>query len=438
MAGPFHHDLRRDAAGEGEADERPAAGVGADERPFRAGLFYFLSGTEEYFRDGGVEATELAEVFEVIVHLLVGYHWQGKAVGIFPIVVLVEDGLGEAVEVYRQAVVGLLGSDVEAVAHYVAAFDLRHIRISERSERAEAEEVAGLGQCSGLLDGLLIFIAVHILQRNFRAVRGDFIVVESEEFFFRKEYDGLFEDLELGAVPVYLLLLAVAFADGPVQEPFKVVELLLDGLFLKVLPDAEEADELVYPLLVEVLVADVAVEGFEVVAEGLPALHRGVGPLVGDALLLYKLVEVIEKGLDFHITLSRGVFDLPQGEFHFLLELLRGRHLFHFVYVVGEMRQEVEYVLVDFGGGLSFRVHIFRLADSGSVPDFRQDAMANRGEESFLEDDDRHLYWAFPGLVRMGVEVEVYSCHIRVYFVVSPTVHEQIYEQYLIYQNKPR
>ena len=70
VAGPFHYDLRRDAAGEGETDECPSAGVGADERPLWVGFLNFLAGAEEYFGNRCVEAAEFAEVFEVGVHLL--------------------------------------------------------------------------------------------------------------------------------------------------------------------------------------------------------------------------------------------------------------------------------------------------------------------------------------------------------------------------------
>ena len=35
VAGPLHYDIRRDAEGEGVDDEGAAAGVGADEFPFR-------------------------------------------------------------------------------------------------------------------------------------------------------------------------------------------------------------------------------------------------------------------------------------------------------------------------------------------------------------------------------------------------------------------
>ena len=42
VASPFHHDIRRDAEGEGVDDEGAAAGVGADEFPFRMNLILAL------------------------------------------------------------------------------------------------------------------------------------------------------------------------------------------------------------------------------------------------------------------------------------------------------------------------------------------------------------------------------------------------------------
>ena len=42
VAGPFHHDIRRDAEGEGVDDEGTAAGMGADEFPFRMNFILAL------------------------------------------------------------------------------------------------------------------------------------------------------------------------------------------------------------------------------------------------------------------------------------------------------------------------------------------------------------------------------------------------------------
>ena len=72
MAGPFHHDLRRDSAGESKADEGMAAGVSADEFVFRLGDFFTLSGTIGHTGDGDIELTKLAEILQIIIHLLIG------------------------------------------------------------------------------------------------------------------------------------------------------------------------------------------------------------------------------------------------------------------------------------------------------------------------------------------------------------------------------
>ena len=71
MAGPFHDHLGRDAAGEGEADEGASAGMGADFGPFGIDLGLALAVADAGFGDGAVDAAELAEVLEVVVHLLV-------------------------------------------------------------------------------------------------------------------------------------------------------------------------------------------------------------------------------------------------------------------------------------------------------------------------------------------------------------------------------
>lgn len=131
MACPFHYHLRRDAAGEGEADEGPAASVGADERPFGVGFLDFLAGAEEDLCYRGVESAEFAEVFQVVVHILVGDDGQGEAFGEGLVFVFLQYRFREAVEVYGEAVVGFLGGDVEAVSDDVGSLDFGHIRVAE-------------------------------------------------------------------------------------------------------------------------------------------------------------------------------------------------------------------------------------------------------------------------------------------------------------------
>ena len=85
-----HHDLRRDALREGEADEGAAGGVGADKRPLGVGLLYSLSGAVADDGDGVCEAAELTKIFEVVVHLLIGNDRKGEAHREFSVLVLFE------------------------------------------------------------------------------------------------------------------------------------------------------------------------------------------------------------------------------------------------------------------------------------------------------------------------------------------------------------
>lgn len=85
------------------------------------------------------------------------------------------------------------------------------------------------------MDGLFVFVAVHILEGDFGPVCGDFVVVEVEEFFFGKEDHGLFEDFEFGLEATDGVLLAEPFADCPAKEPFEVSELFWHCFLVKVL-----------------------------------------------------------------------------------------------------------------------------------------------------------------------------------------------------------
>ena len=81
MAGEFHHNLGGDADGEHEADEGLAAAVGADFGVFRDGDVVSAAFAEAGDVDGLVEAAEFADLFEVLVHLLVGDDGKGQVSG---------------------------------------------------------------------------------------------------------------------------------------------------------------------------------------------------------------------------------------------------------------------------------------------------------------------------------------------------------------------
>ena len=77
MAGPFHHDIRRDADGKGVDYEGAAAGVGADEFPFRMNLILAFIAFVGCDSDFLVNSGKLAQLFDIAVHRLVGVNRKG-------------------------------------------------------------------------------------------------------------------------------------------------------------------------------------------------------------------------------------------------------------------------------------------------------------------------------------------------------------------------
>ena len=79
MAGPFHHDVRGDAKGEGVDDEGAAAGVSADEFP----LGLDLVGADVALVGGDadllIDTSEFAQLLDVAVHRLIRVIRQGLA-----------------------------------------------------------------------------------------------------------------------------------------------------------------------------------------------------------------------------------------------------------------------------------------------------------------------------------------------------------------------
>ncbi len=118
--------------------------------------------------------------------------------------------------------------------------------------------------------------------------------MNAQKLFFSEEDDRFLQHLEFRAELTDLAFVAVALADGPVQKPFEIIELLLDGLFLQTFVNAQESDETVEPGLVEVGVFEALVESLHVVGEGGPALHRADGPGAVDAFLADEFLQVVE------------------------------------------------------------------------------------------------------------------------------------------------
>ncbi len=70
--------------------------------------------------------------------------------------------------------------------------------------------------------------------------------------------------------------------------------------------DAEEVDEAIYAVLVEVFIGDFLAEFLKMMCESCPALQGCIGPLAGDALFFDEFFEVIEDG--FFLRLYRNFF----------------------------------------------------------------------------------------------------------------------------------
>ena len=104
MAGPFHHDVRGDAEGEGVDDEGAAASMGADEFPLRLDLVSadvaLLGGDTDLFIDTG----ELAQFLDVAVHRLVGVVREGLVVLEGGVLVFLQNISGNLVQLDGDAV----------------------------------------------------------------------------------------------------------------------------------------------------------------------------------------------------------------------------------------------------------------------------------------------------------------------------------------------
>ena len=93
VAGPFHHHLRWDTAGERKADESASAGVSAQHFIFGIGFLDTFATAEAYSFDGILKSAQLSQVFQVFVHLLVADNRQSKIVRKMLIGVFVENPL---------------------------------------------------------------------------------------------------------------------------------------------------------------------------------------------------------------------------------------------------------------------------------------------------------------------------------------------------------
>ena len=155
MAGPFHHDVRRDAERQGIDDEGAAAGVGADEFPLGMDLVgadvALVGGNTDLFIDTG----EFAQLLDVAVHRLVGVVRKGLVVLEGGILVFLKDGLGDLVQFDGNAVRRLDGRNLDVIALDVAAAEVVDVGVPETGEAAEQEDVP---------DGIQVSLGLRELQ----------------------------------------------------------------------------------------------------------------------------------------------------------------------------------------------------------------------------------------------------------------------------------
>ena len=141
MAGPFHHDVRGDAEGQGVDDEGAAAGMGADELPLGQDLVgadvALVGGDADLLVDSG----QTAQLLDVAVHRLVGVVRQGLVVLEWGVLVFIKNGLGNLVQFDGDAVRHLDGRDLGVVALDIASSEVVDIGVPEAGEAAEEEDV---------------------------------------------------------------------------------------------------------------------------------------------------------------------------------------------------------------------------------------------------------------------------------------------------------
>lgn len=209
VADPFHHDVRGDTEGEGVDDEGAAAGVGADEFPLGLDLVganvALVGGDADLLIDTG----EFAQFLDVAVHRLVGVVREGLAVLEGSVLVFLQDGLGNLVQLNGNAVRRLDGRDLDVVALDIAAAEVVDVGVPEAGEAAEEKDVA---------DGIQVGLGL-----------GEFQVADTGDFILGEIDDLPLRHLECRAEFLIVQVGVVAPVCRPVQEPAEVAQLLFDG-----------------------------------------------------------------------------------------------------------------------------------------------------------------------------------------------------------------
>ena len=213
MTGPFHHDVRGDAEGEGVDDEGTAARMGADELP----LGLDLVGSDVALVGGDanllIDTSEFAQLLDVAVHRLVGVVRKGLVVLERSILVFLQDGFGDLVQFDGDAVRRLDCRDLDVVALDVAAAEVVDVGVPEAGETTEQENVT---------DGIQVGQGL-----------GEFQVPDTGNLFLGQVDNLALRHLQ-GRMEFLIVQVGVVAPVGrPVQEPAEIAQLLFDGGILQ-------------------------------------------------------------------------------------------------------------------------------------------------------------------------------------------------------------
>ena len=213
VAGPFHHDVGRDAEGEGVYDEGAAAGVGADELmlgvDFIGADVPFISRDSDFF----INAGEFAKLLDVPVHGLVGIVRQRLVILEGGVLVFLQNCLRDIVQFDGDTVCRLYRRDLDMVTFDVAATQVVDVGMPQAGEAAEKENVP---------DRVKVGLRLRKLQIP---DTGQFVLGQVDDLLLR-HLEGRAEGL-VGKVGI------IALVCCPVQEPAEIAEFLLNGGILE-------------------------------------------------------------------------------------------------------------------------------------------------------------------------------------------------------------
>ena len=124
VSGDLLDDSGGNAEFEGNAYEGTAGSVGSEELPFRVHFIVSYTSPIITILYRCIETTYFAEIFEIFVHLLVGYDRQGKIAGISLILIFLENCSRIGIERDFKGTICLFCNDIYKVADNIRSISL--------------------------------------------------------------------------------------------------------------------------------------------------------------------------------------------------------------------------------------------------------------------------------------------------------------------------